>query len=1096
MSVDFDEITDDLIADLVLRVRDAVYRTVAPLEITAWRTAEPVTFANRVSGTQLALRPGDCRGWGKNLFDCAWMRFRAVVLPEHAGAELVARIDINGELCLVDEAGTPVRGLTCVKSTFDPRLGGPGKTTWRLPPGVVRAGGAVEFWGDAAFNDLFGAVKDGGRIALAELATCREDVRQLYYDLETLRDWLATLPAASDEARRLRGDFAALATDWPAGGETPDADGVERARARLRPWFDAAANANTKPALVVHGIGHAHLDLAWLWPIRETIRKGARTFATALYNLERYPEYVFGFSQPQLYAWLKEHYPELYSKIRDAVRAGRIEAQGTFWVEPDCNMPSGEAFVRQILAGARFFREEFCTESDVCWEPDVFGYHGQLPQILKKSGHRYFMTQKLSWNVVNRFGHHSFHWEGIDGTRLLTHMLPEETYNGPAAPRSLRKIADEYAERAVSDHALMAFGIGDGGGGPDAEHLERLRRAPALPGLPAVRIEKAEAFFETWSRDAEKFPVWRGELYLERHQGTLTTQARVKRNNRRAEIALREAEWAAYLASRYAGAAWPAAALDRLWKEVLLYQFHDILPGSSIRRVYTECHARYEAILGELAEMTRRHYAVVAAAQAAGETRVVAFNSLSWPRDEWLSLGGEWRRVRVPALGMAVIDTAPGAGAETEGVAAPVIADGDRLENENLAVTFAADGAIASIRDKRAGGREVLAAGEAGNDFVVIADTGDAWDFETDHEKKDVWGYLRRRLARPVLRESATFTDGPCAVRTQVWTVGKSEIRQTIRLFAGAEQIVFETEADWRDKATMLRVRFPVAVTADEASFEIPFGHICRSTREDTLAQRAQIEVAALQWVDLSEAGYGVALLNDCKHGFRVKGHTIDMCLLRSVPHPGTALIGKDDVSADGGDGMDYTDLETHVFRYALRPHAGGCDAAALTAAARAFNTPLAVIGDLEGAAVSGPLRRREASPGSGDSRLATAKGEARGASSQRQVPRPKADSLPCRRSGHAGGTSAPLVCDSPAIELAAIKRAEDGRGWVLRLVNVTGDDVTTWLAAPDDAAAGSWEECDLSEKPLAAATSRSGAEGRVPLAFARFEIKTLRWTP
>jgi alpha-mannosidase len=1049
MSVDFDKITDDLIADLVLRVRAAVYRTMAPLEITAWRTAEPMAFSARESGTRLALRPGDC--WGEQLFDCAWMRFRAVVPPEYAGAELVARIDINGELCLVDETGTPVRGLTCVKSTFDPRLGGPGKTTWRLPPGAGRTGGVVEFWGDAAFNDLFGAVMDGGRIALAELAICREDVRQLYYDLETLHDWLATLPVAGDEARRLRGDFAALAAGWPAGdSETPDADSVERARARLRPWFDAAANANTKPALVVHGIGHAHLDLAWLWPIRETIRKGARTFATALYNLERYPEYVFGFSQPQLYAWLKEHYTGLYSKIRDAVRSGRIEAQGTFWVEPDCNMPSGEAFVRQILLGARFFREEFCTESSVCWEPDVFGYHGQLPQILKKSGHRYFMTQKLSWNVVNRFGYHSFHWEGIDGTRILTHMLPEETYNGPAAPRSLRKIADEYAERAVSDHALMAFGIGDGGGGPDAEHLERLRRAPALPGLPVVRIEKAEAFFETWSRDAENFPVWRGELYLERHQGTLTTQARVKRNNRRAEIALREAEWAAYLASRYAGAAWPAAALDRLWKEVLLYQFHDILPGSSIRRVYTECNARYEAILAELGEMTRRHYAAVGGARA-----VVAFNSLSWPRDEWLVLGGEWRRVHVPALGMAVLDTAPTDGAEAERAAAAVIADGSRLENENLVVIFAADGGIASIRDKRAGGREVLAAGETGNDFVVIADTGDAWDFETDHEKKDVWGYLRRRLARPVLRESATFIDGPCAVRTQVWMVGKSEIRQTIRLFAGAEQIVFETEADWREKATMLRVRFPVAVSADEASFEIPFGHIRRSTREVTLAERAQIEVAALQWVDLSEAGYGVALLNDCKHGFRVKGHTIDMCLLRSVPHPGMALIGKDDVSADGGDGLDYSDLEMHVFRYALRPHAGGCDAAALTAAARAFNTPLAVIGE----------HGLEA----------------------RATPESWAG-CPCH------GSPAALVCDASAIELAAIKRSEDGCAWVLRLVNVTGEEVTTWLTVPDGA--GAWEVCDLREALLPDVAPLAATGGRLSLTFAAFEIRTLRWIP
>lgn len=1002
--------------ELVLKVQAAIYTPVAPLEITSWLTTEPVPFAARESGEKSVLAPG--RTWGRRIFDCAWMKFGAALPTDLCGRSLVARVDINGELCIVDAEGVPVRGLTNVKSTFDERLGGPAKTVYRLPPAAIR-GGRVEFWADCGLNDLFGFIKDNGVIALAEIATCREDVRQLYYDLETLRDFLIDLPAGDALRDPLQADIDAVADVL----DCADSASVQAARDVFRPWFESAV----KDRLQVHAIGHAHLDLAWLWPVRETIRKGARTFASALYNIERYPEYIFGCSQPQLFAWMKAHYPALYVKIKAAVLAGRIEPQGTFWVEPDCNMPSGEAFVRQILTGSRFFREEFGIVPDCCWEPDVFGYNGQLPQILRKSGHAYFMTQKLSWNVVNRFGHQSFHWEGIDGTRVLTHMLPEETYNSPAAARSLRKIATNYFEREVSDHALMVFGIGDGGGGPDAEHLERLRRAPGLPGLPAVKIGTGAGFFKTWSRDAAKFPVWKGELYLERHQGTLTTQALVKRNNRRAEIALREAEWAAYLAATRAGAPYPAAALDRLWKEVLLYQFHDVLPGSSIKRVYDECNARYALILAELSALTLDRYAAVASLFA-GAGQPVVFNSLSWPRREWLKSGGAWRRVEVPALGWTplpppVPDAFPG-----------LIAQPRLLENECLRVEFSAEGRMTSLHDKTTG-REILAPGEFGNDLVVIADSGDAWDFATDHARKDVWGYLRQSVRRPWLHEARARIDGPAAELCQTWRIGKSEIRQTLRLLSGSGSLVFETSVDWQEPAHMLRVRFPVAIKSGEARFEIPFGSILRSTLEDTVHRHAQIEVAALQWVDLSQADYGVSLLNDCKYGFRVKGGTIDMNLIRSVPHPGAALIGKDD-QADTSAAAVYGDLGAHTFTYTLRPHAGPADLAGITAAARALNTPLVIV----------------------------------------------ASGAPASAAASAGAPEFSL--GSPSLELVAVKPAEDGRGWVVRLVNITDRAVRT--AGPADNPRGEWRECDLLERDLQSAEA-------APLLFSPFEIRTFR---
>jgi len=1025
---------------LLLRVQAAIYTPVAPLEITAWLTTEPVPFADRETGAPASVALG--QSWGKRLFDCAWMRFRATVPAAPAGATtprradaLVARIDINGELCIVDEAGVPVRGLTNVKSTFDERLGGPAKTIYHLPVGLIRADRTVEFWADCGFNDLFGFLKDNGAVVLAELATCREDVRQLYYDLETLRDYQLDLPADSTHAglhERLRADIATVAATL----DCAERASVYHARDLLRPWFESAIDPGR---LHVHAVGHAHLDLAWLWPVRETIRKGARTFASALYNIDRHPGYIFGCSQPQLFAWMKEHYPALYVKIKAAVLAGRIEPQGTFWVEPDCNMPSGEAFVRQILLGAKFFRDEFGIVPDYCWEPDVFGYNGQLPQILRKSGHDYFMTQKLSWNVVNRFPHQSFHWEGIDGTRLLTHMLPEETYNSPAAARSLRKIATTYAQRDVSGHALMVFGIGDGGGGPDAEHLERLRRAPGLPGMPAVTIEPAAAFFKTWARDAARFPSWKGELYLERHQGTLTTQSLAKRNNRRSEIALRELEWAAYLAATHAGVAYPAEALDRLWKEVLLYQFHDILPGSSIKRVYDECAARYTLILDELAALTGERYSAVASRVAPAGSRVV-FNSLAWPRTEWLKLADGWRWLELPALGWAVVP-APAAPAFPG-----LVAEACRLENECLRVVFSDDGRIASLYDKRSA-REVIAPGEYANDLVVIPDTGDAWDFETDHDKKDVCGYLRQPVRRPQLDSSKAYIDGPCAVIERVWRIGASEIRQRLRLFAGADSLGFETTVDWHEPAHMLRVRFPVAVQSDEARFEIPFGSILRSTRDDTSERRAQIEVAALQWVDLSQADYGVSLLNDCKYGFRIKGQVIDMNLLRSVPHPGAALIGKDD-QPDRSAAAVYGDLGAHTFNYTLRPHAGPADLGAITAAARALNTPLTVM--TSSRAVAGVSPAPETAP--------------------------------------------QFALGSAAIELAAIKPADDGRGWVLRLVNVADHVITTTLSAAS--ADACWTECDLVERELATGiVAPRGPEPApaIPLRFSPHEIKTLR---
>jgi alpha-mannosidase len=660
------------------------------------------------------------------------------------------------------------------------------------------------------------------------------------------------------------------------------------------------------------------MDLAWLWPIRETVRKCARTFSTVLRMMERYPDYIFGASQPQQFQWMKDHYPSLYDQMKQRIAEGRFETQGVMWVEPDTNVPSGESLVRQILYGVRFFREEFSTRSKMLWEPDVFGYTGALPQILKKSGVDFFMTQKLSWNQVTKHPHHTFWWQGIDGSRVLAHMPPEDTYNGPAAPRSIVKIERDYLDKNVSDRALMLFGIGDGGGGPGEEHLERLARENNLAGLCPVVQEPAETFFKRLSQNSDRYCTWTGELYLEKHQGTFTTQARNKRFNRKLELALRELELMAVLAQHAkANYTFPKAEVDGIWREILLYQFHDILPGSSIARVYDESVARYSILEKQIADLTKSADQAYLAAAAKPGNATVVFNSLSWPRTQWLKLESHWHNTTVPALGIATIP-APQAGSEgtPEDLDQPR-ATNRALENQLLKVEFAADGSITSILDKRCN-RQVLAA--PGNVLAIYHDSGDAWDFPMD--------YRDRKLGSFKLQSTEATVDGPRALIRQMFSFNKSTLTQEISLLAGSAQLEFATQVDWQESERMLRTSFPTTVIATEATCDIQFGSIRRPTHRNTLADVAKMEICAHKFVDLSDRGFGVALLNDCKYGHALIDGTIDLNLLRSPNHPGTA--------ADRG---------AQQFCYALLPHLGDHVAGNVMQAGYEFNIPLRVLG-------------------------------------------------------------------------------------------------------------------------------------------------------
>ncbi len=626
----------------------AVYTRIDELEIAGWVTKEPVPWAERQSGSHKLLRIGE--SWG-GLFDSAWFRFTGQIPAEGAGKHVVLLIDVNGEVCIVNADGHPIQGLTNRASTFDLSLGKPGKWVYDLTPDA-RAGEPIDIWADAGCNDLFGRLQDEGRIMDAHIAVCRDDLKALYYDFEVLHDWLEHGSPESARYQRIK-DVTHKAAFCL---KTFDAEEAAEVRAILAAVLDTPSSETT---LLLSAVGHAHLDLAWLWPIRETKRKGARTFATALATIAKYPGYIFGASQYQLFQWMKTDYPELYQRIKQAVEQDSIEPQGCVWVEADLNCSGGEALVRQILYGMKFLQEEFGRDTTYLWQPDVFGFTGALPQLLKKSGIRFVATQKLSWNMIDAYPHESFVWKGIDGSEVLVHFFPEKTYNGPAAPRSSLTIATEYKDRDVSSHALMVFGIGDGGGGPGEEHLERLMRIRDVEGLPKISFSSAADFFERWSQEAEHFETWSGELYLERHQGTLTTQARSKRFNRKMELALREAEWLATLVSQQCGASYPQPELEEIWKEVLLYQFHDILPGSSIRRVYEESEARYR-ILSDAVET------LIAQSECALEHQVntsqfkkpvLVLNSLSWERREWLRSDDRWLRADIPAMGYTVVES-------------------------------------------------------------------------------------------------------------------------------------------------------------------------------------------------------------------------------------------------------------------------------------------------------------------------------------------------------------------------------------------------------------------------------------------------------
>ncbi|MGO9876679.1 MAG: alpha-mannosidase [Acidimicrobiia bacterium] len=927
--------------DRVLKrlVRPAIYGERIPLVSVAHHVhGEPISPSEARGRDYVPFAVGDA--WG-GAWDTTWFRMRASIPVAWRGSEVVALVDLGGAGMvgftaegLVWDGDQPLQGLHFRHREYV--VARPAQGGEAIELCIEAAANPIPPWGTSPWPLLMPDV-DGPaiyRLGLADLAIVRREVEALYFDMLVLVQLLDTL---ADDGPRAEQVLHALTSACDVIEEDDVVGSVSVARAELREELEHRTGAD---AHRMSAIGHAHIDSAWLWPTRETKRKCARTFANALRLMQDYPEYRFSASQAQQYRWMKDHYPPLYERLRDQVQAGRFEPIGSMWVEADCNIPSGESLVRQIVHGKRFFLDEFDIETTDLWLPDVFGYSAALPQILKEAGISAFLTQKMSWNDTNRFPHSTFWWEGIDGTRILTHFPPADTYNGDMSVGELTKGEHQFMEHAVSKHSLYPFGYGDGGGGPTRAMLESARRLADLDGVPRVELATVASFWEAVRAESAELPVWVGELYLEYHRGTYTTNGPIKRANRRNEQALRAAElWSTAAASlNGAWSTYPADALDEAWKLLLLNQFHDIIPGSSIHWANEDCmrdHAQIAQRTADLIGAAQR--SIVEHVDPTGMTRpLVVFNAASRERSELIEVeldrGPVLVPVTVPACGYATIDLdAPRPPAPNQMTVSERL-----LENELLQVTWDDFGLLTSIFDKEHN-REVLAPGTRGNLFQLHDDQPrefDAWNVDID--------YLDQRVDLTDVASITVVERGTQrgAVRF-VRRFGTSTITQTMRLAAGSRRLEFDTEIEWHERHKFLKVAFPVDVLASRATYEIQFGHLERPTHTNTSWDVARFEVCAHRWADLSEPGYGVALLNDCKYGYDIHGNVMRLSLLRAPGWP--------DPDSDRG---------PHRFSYALFPHAGDLRAAGVVGEAEAFNLPLVAV----------PVARDESHPGRGPS--------------------------------------------------------------------------------------------------------------------------------
>jgi len=784
----------------------------------------------------------------------------------------------------------------------------------------------------------------------ADIVAVNSSVQKFYWDARVAFDVLQILPKGSASQLRLL-DLLNQCVKMVELGHIDDQK-VKKSIDMAQKTFDTGIKQFQHSfglgSLLL--AGHSHIDTAWLWPLRETQRKCGRTFSSVIKYMQEYPEYHFSQSQPQLYEYTKKYYPALYEEIKKRVKEGRWEPVGATWVEQDSNISSGESLVRQFLYGNRFFRKEFGIHSRTCWLPDAFGFCWSLPQIMKKAGVDFFATTKIDWSQYSKFPYSLFMWQGIDGTKILS-IMPPLNYNGSLSPKDCLAQWEQFAQKDQCDEVLYSFGYGDGGGGPTKQMLETGMRIKDMVGIPKCSFGRIQDYFDRLDKNVnkEKLPVWNGELYLELHRACQTTQARTKRNNRKSELLYRDAEFLSSVAM-LKGGFYPQEKLYEGWKVILCSQFHDILPGSSIGEVYEDADKNYAEVIKSGQEVVSGAIELLKQKinTSGSNTPIVIMNTLSWyrkdvviakikkPKSDFVITDNMGRQIPyqvigtgegeievifeakdVPPMGYVVYRIAERSVKSKQ--TSDLKAENNLLENAFYRIEFAKDGTISRIYDKSAN-REVLAENCRGNVLQFFEDrphAHDAWDID--------FNYTEKMQESAKLQSVDVIESGP--VRATIRMTRKTEkstIVQDISIYNNVPRIDFITKVDWWEKRTLMKIAFPVDILSSRATYEIQFGMIERPTHFNTSWDRGKFEVPGQKWVDLSESGYGVSLLNDCKYGYDTHDNVLRLSLLRSPISP--------DPNADEG---------KHEFTYSLYPHKGDWRTGETVQRAYELNCPL-----------------------------------------------------------------------------------------------------------------------------------------------------------
>ncbi|XP_030221274.1 alpha-mannosidase 2C1 [Gadus morhua] len=895
-------------------LRGRLYGDSYPLEfLTSFLSSKRIPFSEAVSQNFAPYKIGDT--FGPTWCTC-WFKVILRIPESWRGKEVHLLWESDGE-AMVWRDEQPVQGLTKEGE----------KTSYILSECLGDDDPhSITLYVEMACNGLFGAGQ-GSMIAApdpnrkysvhkAELVVLHRDVRETLTDFEMMVDIVKHL--GEGEQRGYQALFTVNQMVNLCDPAQPDS--FPKARALAESFF---TQRNGGSQHTVHAMGHCHIDTAWLWPYEETIRKCGRSWVTAVRLMEKNPDFRFTCSQAQQFQWVKSWYPGLYAQIQHFVKKGQFIPVGGTWVEMDGNLPSGESMVRQFLEGQRFFHQEFGIYCKEFWLPDTFGYSAQLPQIMQGCGISRFLTQKLSWNLVNTFPHNTFFWEGLDGSQVLTHFPPGNSYEMKGRVDELVNTVKNNKDKGRANHSAALFGFGDGGGGPTQLMLDRLTRVQDTDGLPKVRMSTPDQLFSELLADSALLCTWSGELFLELHNGTYTTQAKIKRGNRQCESLLHDIEVASSLALGQDKAFhYPLEQLQELWRLLLLNQFHDVIPGSCIEMVVEDALRYYQDILrvgsGLLGDACRH----LGQRDQKGDAPAV-FNSLPWERNEVVQLQEatgppSLALVKVPSVGRALVtDTQPAIP-----VSVTVQADGTVLmENGILKTIINKDGSLASLCLMESN-REALSDGCHGNQFVMFDDVPlywDAWDVMDYHLQT-------RRPVTEVVEPVQVVSPGGLrgSVRFTLRISPKSTVTQEVVLDAMSPYVRFNTQVEWGESHKFLKVEFPVLVRSSNATYEIQFGHLQRPTHRNTSWDWARFEVWGHKWADLSEHNFGVSLLNDCKYGYSIHKNLMALSLLRAPKAP--------DANADMG---------AHLFTYAIMPHAGSFQTAGVIQSAYNLNYPL-----------------------------------------------------------------------------------------------------------------------------------------------------------